>query len=39
MLLAVALVHCAEQGTLQLGNAEGPVLHLEALPYAVEATA
>ena len=32
-VLAVALIECAEQGTLHLGDANGPLLHLEALPY------
>jgi folate-binding protein YgfZ len=32
-VLAVALIECAEQGILRLGNADGPMLHLEPLPY------
>lgn len=34
-VLAVALLEFAEQGTLQLGNASGPLLRLEPLPYAL----
>ncbi len=36
-VLAVALIDCAEHGTLQLGDASGPVLRLEPLPYGFEA--
>ena len=36
-VLAVALIECAEQGVLQLGDASGPVLQLEPLPYGFEA--
>jgi folate-binding protein YgfZ len=32
-VLAVALIECAEQGVLQWGDAHGPVLKLEPLPY------
>ncbi len=38
-LLAVALIECAEQGVLQLGDASGPVLKLTPLPYVFEAAA
>ena len=37
VVLAVALIDCAEQGTLRLGDASGPVLRLEPLPYGFEA--
>lgn len=37
-VLAVALIECAERGTLHLNDAGGPVLRLEPLPYAFEAT-
>lgn len=33
-VLVVALIDCAERGTLQLADASGPVLRLEALPYS-----
>lgn len=33
-VLAVALIDCAERGTLQLGDASGPTLCLASLPYA-----
>lgn len=36
-VLAVALIDCAEHGTLQLGDAGGPILRLEPLPYGFEA--
>jgi len=36
-VLAVALIECAEHGTLQLGDAGGPELRLEPLPYGFEA--
>lgn len=36
-VLAVASIDCAEQGMLQLGDANGPVLRLESLPYGFEA--
>ena len=36
VVLAVALIDCAEQGTLRLGDASGPVLRLEPLPYGFE---
>ena len=36
-VLAVALIECAERGTLHLSDADGPVLRLESLPYAFEA--
>lgn len=32
-VLAVALIECAEQGVLQLGDAQGATLNLEPLPY------
>lgn len=35
-VLAVALIEQAERGVLQLGDASGPVLRLEPLPYAFE---
>lgn len=35
-VLAVALIKCAEHGTLQLGDAGGPELRLEPLPYESE---
>jgi tRNA-modifying protein YgfZ len=38
-VLAVALRECAEQSVLRLGDAGGPMLRLEALPYAFEADA
>jgi tRNA-modifying protein YgfZ len=38
-VLAVALIECAEQGTLRLGDASGPALQLEPLPYAFEMAA
>ncbi|MCB1776365.1 MAG: folate-binding protein YgfZ [Candidatus Competibacteraceae bacterium] len=34
-VLASALIPCAEQGVLRLGNADGPTLRLEPLPYAL----
>jgi hypothetical protein len=37
-VLAVALMECAEQGVLQLGDASGPVLKLEQLPYPFDQT-
>lgn len=37
VVLAVALIDCAERGTLRLGDASGPVLRLEPLPYGFEA--
>lgn len=36
-VLAVALIECAEHGTLRLGNAGGPALRLEPLPYEFDA--
>lgn len=36
-VLAVALIECAEHGVLQLGDASGPTLRLEPLPYGFEA--
>ncbi len=36
-VLAVALIECAEHGVLQLGDASGPALRLEPLPYGFEA--
>lgn len=38
-VLAVALIDCAEQGSLQWGDAGGPLLQLESLPYEFEAAA
>ncbi|MFZ1828143.1 MAG: folate-binding protein YgfZ [Candidatus Competibacteraceae bacterium] len=38
-VLAVALIECAEQGVLRLGDASGPELRLEPLPYTFGATA
>ena len=38
-VLAVALIQCAEHGVLQLGDANGPVLRLEPLPYGFETEA
>ncbi|MDS4021765.1 MAG: folate-binding protein [Candidatus Competibacter sp.] len=38
-VLAVALIECAEHGALQLGDASGPKLRLEPLPYDFEAAA
>ena len=35
-VLAVALIECAEQGVLQLGDVHGPELRLEPLPYGFE---
>ena len=35
-VLTVALIHCAEHGTLHLGKVNGPVLRLEPLPYRFE---
>jgi folate-binding protein YgfZ len=35
-VLAVALIECAEQGSLHLGDSSGPVLQLEPLPYDSE---
>lgn len=35
-VLAVVLIDCAEQGILQLGDACGPILRLESLPYGFE---
>jgi len=35
-VLAVALIECAEHGTLQLGDASGPLLQLAALPYGFD---
>ncbi|MBK8181697.1 MAG: folate-binding protein YgfZ [Candidatus Competibacteraceae bacterium] len=37
-VLAVASIEFAEQGPLQLGDANGPALRLEPLPYRFEAT-
>ena len=37
-VLAAALIECAEQGVLQLGDASGPVLKLERLPYPFDQT-
>lgn len=36
LVLAVALIECAEHGTLQLGDSDGPQLRLEPLPYGFE---
>jgi hypothetical protein len=36
-VLAVASIECAERGVLQLGDAGGPKLRLEPLPYGFEA--
>jgi len=36
LVLAVALIECAERGTLQLGDSDGPRLRLEPLPYGFE---
>lgn len=36
-VLAVALIECAERGTLHLSEVGGPVLRLESLPYDFEA--
>lgn len=38
LVLAVALIECAEHGTLQLGDSDGPQLRLEPLPYGFEMT-
>ncbi|CDH45260.1 CAF17-like 4Fe-4S cluster assembly/insertion protein YgfZ [Candidatus Contendibacter odensensis] len=38
-VLAVALIECAEQGELRLGDAGGPVLQLEPLPYEFDGAA
>jgi len=38
-VLAVARIDCAEQGTLHLGDANGPALQLEPLPYGFDAVA
>lgn len=38
-VLAVALIECAEPGMLQLGDASGPVLKLEPLPYLFDKAA
>ncbi|MBE2295695.1 MAG: folate-binding protein YgfZ [Phycisphaerales bacterium] len=38
-VLAAALIECAEHGSLQLGDASGPTLQLESLPYAFEPSA
>ncbi len=35
-VLAVALIECAERGVLQRGDAHGPELRLEPLPYGFE---
>ncbi len=35
-VLAAALIECAERGVLHLGDARGPVLRLENLPYPFE---
>ncbi len=35
-VLTVALIDCAEHGTLHLGKVNGPVLRLEPLPYGFE---
>ena len=37
-VLAVALIECAEQGVLRLGDASGPMLRIQALPYSFAAT-
>jgi folate-binding protein YgfZ len=37
-VLAVALIERTEQGVLQLGDASGPVLKLERLPYPFDQT-
>ena len=36
LVLAVALIECAEQGALRLGDTSGPELRLEPLPYGFE---
>lgn len=36
-VLAVALIECAERGTLHLNDAGGPTLRLQPLPYSFEA--
>jgi len=38
-VLAVALIDCAEGGTVQLGNAQGVALEFRPLPYSFEHTA
>ena len=38
-VLAVARIDCAEQGTLHLGDANGPALQPEPLPYGFDAVA
>ncbi|MCC8999191.1 MAG: folate-binding protein YgfZ, partial [Candidatus Contendobacter sp.] len=38
-VLAVALIECAEQGALRLGDANGSLLQLEALPYRFDGAA
>ena len=38
-VLAGALIECAERGTLHLGDAGGPQLRLESLPYGLEPAA
>ena len=38
-VLAVALMECAEHGVLQLGDAYGPKLRLESLPYGFDVAA
>ncbi len=38
-VLMVALIDCAEQGVLQLGDGQGPTLRLEPLPYGFESVA
>jgi hypothetical protein len=37
-VLAVALIDCAEHDALRLGDASGPTLRLEPLPYEFEST-
>ena len=37
-VLAVALIHCAEQGSLHLIGNDGPKLQLQLLPYGFETT-
>jgi folate-binding protein YgfZ len=38
-VLAAALIECAEHGVLQLGDASGPALQLQPLPYGFEVAA
>lgn len=35
-VLATALIQCAEHGVLRLGDADGPALCLESLPYSLD---